>query len=116
MSPTLSGKPEVGWHCFDSGSCDEEDPPRADFLAQDRRVPIPQAVGRAAQKGPINLNSAPLNVKRFEYPVGFVGWHFSSIDGSRNLRLHAPVGHTDDVFDCAKPAEVTHTDGSSVVC
>jgi hypothetical protein len=42
MSPDLPGKPEVGWHTFDSGNCAEADPLKAHFPARDRNTLVRQ--------------------------------------------------------------------------
>ena len=42
MSPNLPGKPEVGWHTFDSGDCTEADPLKAYFPADGRKTLIQQ--------------------------------------------------------------------------
>ena len=42
MSPTLPGKPEVGWHAFGSGSCAAEDPIRALFPAHNKKILVRQ--------------------------------------------------------------------------
>lgn len=67
MSPTLPGKPEVGWHCFDSGKCDVVDSLRANFPAKHRKTLI-QQLREIEARGPGRLvaNKGWLRVLRTE--------------------------------------------------